>query len=223
MRASLLLLALLSAAPFGRCKAADPSDGSAITKSAAEPPSAGAQSSSAEALRTLVQAVADADRGEGPLAVAEKLVPQEDPNYKAWSQHLRDDHSQWIQEDRDAAPLLQQDDDVTGRRRTQAATPNRAHAVNSEFNANNPGAAFYVARLSDDTDHGAAEIRDLVSFTSTSGPITGRNPEDGSFIHDEESPEGLRYARLRSVFSSSSCDDPLALNHGSSIAACTYR
>ena len=86
MRASLLLLALLSAAPFGRCKAAD--DGSAITKAAAEPPSAGAQSSSAEALRTLVQAVADADRGEGPLAVAEKLVPQEDPNYKAWSQHL---------------------------------------------------------------------------------------------------------------------------------------
>ena len=98
MRASLLLLALLSATPFGRCKVAD--DGSAITKSAAEPPSAGAQSSSAEALRTLVQAVADADRGEGPLAVAEKLVPQEDPNYKAWSQHLRDDHSQWIQEDR---------------------------------------------------------------------------------------------------------------------------
>ena len=183
-----------------------------------EAPSGGSsQERALRAFEALVQTVAGVAAGKNPLETAEKLVPQTDPNYQAWSQHLRDQHREWAQT---TAPTPGTLGDRPSRRRTQWE-----HAREQNANTRDGGATDFVARLSDDTDHSAAEIRDRINFSETSGPISGRN-EDGCFGYgNEEAPYSgaARYEHLRNVFSSSSCDDPLALNHGSTTTACTYR
>lgn len=175
----------------------------------------------ARALRALVQTVVEAGGGEAPLQVAEKVVVQEDANYLEWSTSLLEQHQQLAQ---DAAGP----GDETERRRAQAE--GRASALSNlarEFNGNpatSAGVEDWEAIRDDPTDHTAAEIKALIRFDSAAGgPISGRNA-DGSYVYDESPDSGsLQYAHLRSVFSSSSCDDPLALNDGSTSAACTYR
>ena len=173
------------------------------------------------ALRALVQTVVEAGGGGAPLQVAEKVVVQEDANYLEWSTSLLEQHQQLAQ---DAAGP----GDETERRRAQAE--GRASALSNlalEFNGNpatSAGVEDWEAIRDDPTDHTAAEIKALIRFDSAAGgPISGRNA-DGSYVYDEGPDSGsLQYAHLRSVFSSSSCDDPLALNDGSTSAACTYR
>ena len=145
----------------------------------------------------------------GTMEEVEQLLPQDDPNYQAWSQHLGNHHRQWALGTAQPAAVA-----AAARRRTQ----DRAY---DSFDAS----TFTAARDSIDADHGAAEIRNALRFDSlTGGPITGRNT-DGTFVYGEETPENgaAKYERLRASFSSASCDDPLALNHGSATAACTYR
>ena len=158
------------------------------------------RSSESRVWTRLHKAVADASGNEPILEIADRLMPQDDPDYQAWSQQLRDEHLQ----------------SEHFRRRTQSTA--------REFNANTRRNEDWPTYLNDETEYSATDIEALLSFDSPgSGPVTGRNP-DGTLIYNHETSENgaLRYARLRSVFSSSSCDDPLAANHGSTTEGCTY-